>query len=534
MAKENKFFSSKQFEYFYLLAFITLFLYIGLSDTMGRRLNNDYPVGLLASDPFHYYNYVEGLDERGKFDYFPYYISFNLSTMVAYQPPLFFTNAAIIGNVFDTANYNALHIMMVIFLSAGIILMYFLIRRYNKNVAILSLPLALFIALPNFNFGILWGRQPTMWTEVFLIALFWLLPKIKDYKHGLTLAVIVSSLFLGHVPQLLFGVVFIAVFYVIDFVKNKKIPLRILVLAVLLTIIFCAMYFSVFNSTIAKASPFKTQKALPTDPGNRFVAFSQFSYFGILIVIGVAVWLISKKKMGILFAVFMLLIGFTNYFLGKRGIEVRFMWPVFLMALFGLGIYLCLIKLRSKMISYACSIVVIIVFLSTIYAPFGSSSIAPPYMWDMLQSFHETPERSKVLFLYFDLFDQSAMLLASKRLTYVVRTSDLMNIYVNGTFPREAMIAMHGESQSKIAYKKNSKIYFYSDEAMLHRPMDVCGFDYYVFGKAGRSQELVNLNNRLAYGLEGVEVFFDNQYLFVLRNNNPGADCIPKEGMAIE
>ena len=55
-----------------------------------------------------------------------------------------------------------------------------------------------------------------------------------------------------------------------------------------------------------------------------------------------------KKKDYIVPSLFMLLIGFSNYILGKRGLETRFMWPIFLCALFGLSFYYLILILKQK------------------------------------------------------------------------------------------------------------------------------------------------------------------------------------------
>ena len=66
--------------------------------------------------------------------------------------------------------------------------------------------------------------------------------------------------------------------------------------------------------------------------------------------------------------------------------------------------------------------------------------------------------------------------------------------------------------------------------------MDICNFDYYVFDKVSREQVLANVNlliRELFIKNSGMREVYSNQIVSVIKNPNPGSDCIPKGGVKI-
>jgi len=140
---------SEHIEILLLAVYSGIFLFIGIGNMFDHTISHPYPVGLLASDTYHYYNYMESYEERGIWDYFHYSFSYNISNRIAFQPPLYYIDSVLMGNSIGVANYDSMNLVMMFMLWSGSILMYFVLRRINWKVAILSLPLTYFIFMPN-------------------------------------------------------------------------------------------------------------------------------------------------------------------------------------------------------------------------------------------------------------------------------------------------------------------------------------------------------------------------------------------------
>lgn len=533
----------------FLLLFLLAFSYFGISSILDHSITNPYPKGMLASDPFHYYNYMQGLDERGKFDLFPFYISYGRDDVVAYQPPLYYVNGVILGNIFSIENYDSLNLLLLLSLLAGIVTLFYLIKRnIGPSVAVLSLPLVFFIFVPNFIFGILWGRQPTMFTEVLLILLFWFLLgfdswKISDTKKGLVLGAMLSALVLGHVPQFLFGGLFAAVFFGVRYLKRRSLlrqELKMLIIAAVLLAVLSSYYLVIFKTTISQRAGPIIAKVLASEASNRFVSFADFRYFSVIIVLGILVSFLFKHKRGYSFAYFMLLIGLTNYIIGKRGIEVRFMWPFFLAVFVGGLVYLVMKTLKvDPKYSYVVSALLAVLILGTIYNPaLGRGSLANQPSWEGLQYLQENTERdAKVVFMYGPGFDQGAYITASERLSYLVYPNELIEHLNSRRIDRLYESRLMGEGQAGMPYRKAGKMQFYADEFEDRKDRDLCSYDYYVFGKAGRIQELAVYNLLIANELlksPVMEKAFENDLIVILHNTDKTKDCINPEGVPLE
>jgi hypothetical protein len=339
----------------------------------------------------------------------------------------------VLGELSGIENYDSMNLMMLFVLCNAILLMYYILKRLNWKIGLLSLPLALFIFMPNFIFGILWGRQPTMFTEVFLIALFWLIPLAEKKHSWILIGILIASLFLGHPPQVLFGVAYLFLYFIIKFLKEKKISKNTIIflsLAIVLSLLISAFYINIFQNTINKVSPLKLGALTPDAPGNRFVFFSDFKLFSYVIILGLIISFLIKNKEALFPAIFMLFIGFTNYILDKRGIETRFMWPIFLSGLIGLAIYKFIPKKRklSNIITIATTVIISILILNFYYTPqLTKGSIVNYDQWEALSYMNQnSPERSKILFFYGNPYDQLATTGQTKRLNYIIRSRTLI------------------------------------------------------------------------------------------------------------
>src|SRR3989338_6622950 len=161
------------FENSYLILIFSVLLLIGNANLWDNELKHDFPYGYLASDAFQHQVRAEAIKDAGNFRLEANYISRSFENAVGRYPPVIYHLAVIFSYLTKLEVYDSIYFIVFFLASLSAIIMYFVIKGLNKNVALLSLPLSLLIfSSPNY-IGFTWGHWPSMLGQFFLIALFW-------------------------------------------------------------------------------------------------------------------------------------------------------------------------------------------------------------------------------------------------------------------------------------------------------------------------------------------------------------------------
>lgn len=251
--------------------------------------------------------------------------------------------------------------------------------------------------------------------------------------------------------------------------------------------------------------------------------------------------------MAILISIFMFIIGFGNYIgLDRHAFKMRNLWPIYLSIFVGISIYYLfrtVIKKWKTAYSIAIAIPLILIFSGIITIPkiphserFTSSGLMDPYHWQAFMWVRgNTPEDSKVLFLYGDIYNQNAMLRNTFRVPYMVDTEGYVKALTNQTIKRNMRIDLLGDHHGVYyAYRKSLFDYgSHADEAgwsyFYNSSRDICDFDYIIVDKVSRQQALAQYNILIANELiknDFIKPVFDNEFVVILKNNNRGETCI--------
>jgi hypothetical protein len=314
-------------------------------------------------------------------------------------------------------------------------------------------------------------------------------------------------------------------------------------------ITFLAIIYYLF---IFKAAWYNTQASAYSFKANAVWGSPGFyiSYFGILLVF-MAIGLIfslgklKKENNTALYAgIFMLLAGYTNYIgWDVRAFTLRFFWPIYLSVFMGLGIYVILRflvrKTDSIIIYYIISILFIIPLTGAVKIPSVPSyekvegGIMDGYHWEALGWIEKnTPKNSTIYFLYGDAYEQDALLRNAKRLHYLAKTEDYAANIQNGTVKREFFSEVPADSGGGLIYRTG--FFSYQDrlkEFSGSKNIDICQNDYYVLDKVGRIQAFAQYNiivGQLLLKNNWIEQVFDNGLVVILKNSQPGKDCMPE------
>ncbi|MEK6946853.1 MAG: hypothetical protein AABX32_04565 [Nanoarchaeota archaeon] len=550
------------FEKIVLAVFFGILLFIGPGNLFGHKIMHDFPYGYYASDPFQHQIRAEAIKDAGNFKYEAFYISRGFDNIVGRYPPLLYHIAVIFSYSSGLEVYDSIYFVVMFFAIIAALVMYFIIRDFNKRVALISLPItilmishpvnttSLFFPLNSqFSTGFIFGHWPSMLAQFFLVAFTWCVMKLDLEKSYIFISIILISILLTHTSEAVFAGIFLVVLVLSKWL-NKNLSRRDLKkIGIFLAISFIAVayYIIIFKYTWAGSQPY-TFSVDPIWNGNPGFYIFGFGILLIFIIIGIFASLTQLKNIhvSLVFGFSMLLAGFMNYIgFQLRSFQIRFFWPIYLSVFFGFGIYFVLrliIKNWNMTYSLALFAVFSVLILGIIKIPGiahysnypNSAGLMDQYHWESLKWISgNTEKKSKILFFYGDIYSQDALLRNTKRSHYQVDTDEFVKSlqekkiernYVSeipgdtggGTMERTGLFSFHDPSQDK----PNS--YFFG-------PHDICGFDYLVFDKVSNTLVLAQYNLLIANDLlkkDFIKIAFENQVVVILKNTNIGADCI--------
>lgn len=538
-----------------LLVFFAVMLFLGPGVLFDYKISHDFPFAYFASDAFQHYTRAEAIKDIGNRYDAPYNVKGNDDFIILY-PPVMYQLSIILSYASGLEVYDTIYFVIVFLAVIAAFIMYFIIRGFNKAVAVLSLPFSLLIFSFPVSTGFLWGHWPSITAQSFLILVFWSASRI-DLKHSFVLiAIAISATALAHTSSTIFAFIFFALFFGLKLIFRKlsKEDIKSMALAVILFIIISFYYLVIFINTWAVKQPYEFS-IVPVWNGTPGFYIAGFGLLLIPMALGIIFSIAEIKALHVaaISSIAMLLSGFMNYVgFQVRAFQMRFFWPIYLSVLIGLGIYVAL-KLVIKKWNIIYSAILFIVFLALLsgmvnfpamrqtdaqtvpYIPYLNRETSPglmnPFHWEALTWFNEnTPKNATVYFFYGDLYSQDAILRNTKRVHLQVDPGYFIDDLQERKIKKEYVSEVPGDSAGSF-YRRISFFRFVMPEkvpGLYFGPRDICNYDYHVFDKVSRQEALVQYNLLIANEMlkNGAEVVFENEVAVVLKNNNVGADCI--------
>ena len=142
--------NSANIEVVFLAVFITAFLFAGLG-AFENSLSHDVPLGYYASDAFFHAAEAQNMADQGRVKYASPAVVGKNTDVIDIHPPMLFEASALLMKISGLTGYDAVYFMSVLFLLLISLVMYLLIRDFNKSAAILSLPFTLLVFTSPFN-----------------------------------------------------------------------------------------------------------------------------------------------------------------------------------------------------------------------------------------------------------------------------------------------------------------------------------------------------------------------------------------------
>ena len=531
-------------EKIFLLAFFALFLLLGSGFLFDNKLKHDFPYAYLASDAFQHQVRAESIKDAGNYRNEASYIVMGFEDAVGYYPPVLYHLSVILSHLSGLEVYDAVYFLVFLFAGMASLLMYLIIRQFNRNVAVISLPVSLLVFTNGLYTGFTWGHWPTLLSQFFLIGIFWCTSRIDLKKSCIFLGVFLAATVMTHTSEALFGAIYLALFLIAISAINRKIDFSItknIIYGGIISFIITSYYLVIFKYIWVPRQPYHFAVLNAWD--NPTIYLADFKLLLLFLVGGIIISVLSIKQSPVpsLASFAMLAIGLGNYYgFREKAFQLRFFWPIFLSFFIGIGVYyLFKSAIKNWKFAYSIGISVLIVLAVTINAPFiphykklQTSGLMDQYHWEMFKWIERNTEKnSRVYFFHGDIYSQDAVLRSAKRSHFQIIPEDFIDAINKREIRRVYDTDVPGDGGGGAPYRKSFFSFgFALDEGRANNPgkKDICSFDYYVFDKASRQAVFAQYNLLIAGELlnKGAVKVFENPVSIIVKNYKVGGDCI--------
>lgn len=564
-------------EKIFLVLFFGVFLLLGNGFLSDHRLQHGYPYAYLASDAFQHQTRAQGIKDAGNYINEPSYIVMGVQNAVGYYPPVLYHLSVTLSYLSGLEVYDTIYFLVFFFAAIASLVMYFIIKNFNRNVALISLPFSFLVFYGGLYTGFAWGHWPTIVSQFFLICVFWYSSRTDLGKSYIFLGIFIAATFMTHTSETVYAALYLILFFIVSSVINKKIEINLIKnfsLGAIIALIITFYYLVIFKYVWGVRQTFEFAVSKTWD--NPTMYLSDFKLILLLMAAGMVFaamsitqirqsakgesaelkidglksdesyhqFLIRKSLVPALAALSMMVIGNGNYFgFREKAFQLRFLWPVFLSFFIGFGIYQLLklvIKEWKVWYSVVLSIIITIVIISPSiplmphYSLLESSGLMDQFHWESFNWLAKNTEKdAKIYFFYGDIYSQDALLRNSKRMHYQITPEGIVDAIQKKEIRRIYDSELPGDGGGGGPYRKSFFSFGFGIDELpkeVRGPkQDICRFNYLVFDRVSQQPVLAQYNLIVASELakkDYIKPVFENNYVVILKNNNPGADCI--------
>ncbi|MBI2662478.1 glycosyltransferase family 39 protein [Candidatus Woesearchaeota archaeon] len=547
-------------EQIYILIIFGILLFLGFASLFSNKLTHDFPQGFNANDAFYKYNRAHNLAETSNWKNIEEYTVEGRKDLLQDDSPLAYVLTVVFSSNSKIPDFDAYQLIGIISKILAAFIIYMIIRKFNPKVALISLVIVPFIFIKNNFISFYFGWIPITLAASILILLIWLLLNFELKSAWLILGIIISSVLLTHLSEFYYAILItnIILIYLLIKNKNRKILTKTsyaLVIFIILTFYFLPIFIN--NSlSLAQDKSVVTISALK-QPSFPITLLSDFSFFQYFIILGILIsfyYCYQHKEKIIYFLPLYILIIISNFpLLGMhdRFYQLRYFWPIIFMIFFGLSIYYIInLILRLKpfknindnlqnIIYIILTLLFIILSINLYYTPPSPNSlVVNKDMWEGMQWVkNNIPENKTILIVHGDSYQQHGIFLMFGKVIHQIKDEDYYTKLNSGQISKNYTIRkfIHGYDY----YKRTG--FFTFEPVKLGKPeweqtrgweeTNLCDFEYYVIDKPSRFPQVINYNAKIRATLLNNKDFteiFSNGWYSILKNNNPGADCLGK------
>ncbi|MBI4452008.1 hypothetical protein HY637_01135 [Candidatus Woesearchaeota archaeon] len=530
-----------------LVIFFGVFLYLGTGFLFDHQLQHDYPYAYMASDAFQHQTRAQSIKDAGNYRDEASYIVMGVEGATGYYPPVLYHLSVILSHLSGLEVYDTIYFSVFFFAALASLVMYLVIRQFNKNVALISLPISLLVFSSGLYTGFLFGHWPTLLSQFFLICIFWYTSRNNLHKSYIFLGIVMAATFMTHTSETLFAAIYLIIFLIGYLLTNKKIDFGIIknfAFGAIITLALTLYYFIIFKGVWIPRQPFEFAASLRWD--NPTIYLMDFKLLLVFMVIGfiASLLFIKKSLVPTIASLSMLLVGLSNYIgFREKAFQLRFFWPIFLSFLVGFGIYWILkLIIKEWKVWHSISLSIILIILVIIpnipliphYQKIQSNGLMGKEHWDMFNWIAKNAEDDvKVYFFYGDIYSQDALLRNAKRAHYQVTPEGFIDAINKREVRRNYDSELPGDAGGGAPIRESLFSFKFGidelPEEIRFGTKDICNFNYLVFDRRTAQPVFAQYNLLIANELlkkDYIKIVFENNNIIVLKNSNVGADCI--------
>jgi|GEM_PF-5058475 len=421
---------------------------------------------------------------------------------------------------------------------------------WNKKVVLLMLPAGAFMLTKVFTFGYLWAQYGWILGTFFLFG-FMACLTYKELHNPLLISIMMLGIAFSHFPDLVFAAIFGIIYLILYFYqeKNKEVQkklIKTLLIAAGIFLIIVAFYFYLFYegnvNTWVKGRSFKIEAVSPEQYSP--IATPIFShlptYFWALVGLGIVYlgYLIYTKKEVPWFLPALLTLNvvvFLNYFpffpdAAYRAFQHRYYWPLYLSFFVGLILtFLGQIKQFQKWFKPVLIAIIVIVLSVLIIKNYAFEVHGPGILsseqYQTMQWIEQNlPKNDTLLYFYGDGIHQSDLIL--KKYHYVIEPNEFQKMANNQS--TRIVRGMRSDAGGAIlsAFQGNKIVKL--EKLDREQDIDICDFQYYVFDRYSAYSDAILINQKYfdKFISKGMLPVYQNTQVVILKNNNPGGDCV--------
>ncbi|MBW2989448.1 hypothetical protein KY358_03960, partial [Candidatus Woesearchaeota archaeon] len=528
----------------------------GLSNMWGRSLSHEKPYAYLASDAFLHFSVSEYSLAEGRFKYAPPYDVGGHKMALESHPPFLHSMTIMIAKASGLKTHDAIYLTTLIVILAGILALYAINRSYNKDIAILALPLGLFIFSKLFNMMLLWGIWHFPAGVGIMMGAAYFIPRINEKGVFIFFGIIYGALVITHIPEAIFLGGFIAFYLIIEIARRKEIlwsKIRRFIYGGVLGSLLVIYYIFVFRASFLISEGFRGT-ASDGYFGFPNIFITHLGVIGLVFLIGFCISMLNRKRFSypILFSIFFFCVSYLTYLgFGKRAFTHRFFWHIYLGIFFGIAV-LYIVKLAVRKWNTAYTFIIFMVILCLVAYPLNATTkigqgIMDDYNWRGLMWLRDNVENDvPVFYFYSDALSNAAALYSSHHVSFKIGNKNITKSIESGMLYERYKFGL-ADSLSVLAcelgflkighyrdaYMPNSPDYKCEEEyKKLNRAPNnfwICDLEYTYFNKFSSNQVLADYSIEVAKMLlraPWIKKAYENELVVILHNERPGDECI--------
>ncbi|MEK6887264.1 MAG: hypothetical protein AABW88_05540 [Nanoarchaeota archaeon] len=554
---------------------VILLKFISVFD--GGLLAHPAPYNHLAGDMFNIDVYADFVKYENDLTTLPFYLTQGIKNVVnifSMTGPII---TAQLSQFTGIESYDfTMHIsLLFIILSTAII--YIFLRKIDSKLALLSLPLSLLVFKWPFQYAITWGMHMSNVNMIFIVVSLSCLFYLDKKYIFIVLGIMNGAGFLSHARETLMFNTGVALYFLVRLIKEKilinlvKNPansknyleenttvksLKNYIYSIPVMLIFMYRYFPILDSFLYRKSTtllYGTNQLFAYLPQTKTVSpnifhhvfFPNFLFYQYILIIGIVAalyFLIFKNNRTadiiLSFSIMILANGFFSI-LGNKTAQIRHLWPVLLIPLAGLSLYVLNSFIKRSIKEKYSGLLLTGLFLGAIIMtavyftpePTSDYPFSDPYTWDAIKWIRSNVENNaKTLILYGDRHGQETMFYLTLKNQF--RTNREKYFEQISSKKVSSMVVTQGVILGEFYVRVNNTIIEKDRTIFSNVRESLCDYDYVYSDKYSQVQQVQTYTIKVLEKLINENKFvpvYQNDLVVILKNNNVGGVCFKDE-----